>query len=148
MSSDETDLVILGEQIAAVRERVMEREEVRAQAAAWALRAAGTFRGAAEADGMTGTRVAAMRFYSLDFAAFWVHDPETQRKAQVCVIPAGWSVVLAEAIHECRERLATELLARVRKADAPDGTEAAEIVEIVEAWALDHGADTRWEAAG
>jgi hypothetical protein len=140
MSRDETDLAILGEQIAAVRERVMEREEARAQAAAWALRTAGALRDAAEADGMTGTGLHAMQFYGCDFASFWAHDPEAGRRAQVCVIPDGWTPVLTEAIHECREHLASELLARIRKADAPDGTQAAAVVEIVAAWALNHGA--------
>ena len=54
--------------------------------------------------------------------------------------PAGWLRMLTEVIHECRERLAADLLGRLRKTERPDGTwPQAEMTQAVKVWLLDHG---------
>jgi hypothetical protein len=140
MNSDETDMAALADRIAAVRERIERREAEQAAATARAVRTAGQLRDAAEAAGLTWTGLGAARAYGLDLAAFWVGDPADGWRAQVCVIPAGWDAVRIEAIHECRERLAAELLGRLRKTARPDGSwPEEETTRAVRAWMLDHG---------
>ena len=83
--------------------------------------------------------VTSSRHYGLDVASFHA-EADDGWHAEVCVIPAGLSKVLTEAVHDCRERLAGELLGRLRKIARADGTwPEAEMTQVVKAWALDHG---------
>lgn len=139
MSSDELDR----DAIAAVRERVERKLEAERMAAERTLKAARRLRDAAQAAGQATSLDAWMAGYTrLDVAVFAVDDPADGWHADVCVIPAGLAKVTGEAIHECRERLAEELLRKLREAARPDGTwPEAEMTKVVKAWLLDHGAN-------
>jgi hypothetical protein len=124
---------------AAMRERGERRAGARTAAAERALREARRLAAAAETAGLSTWRGAAIAF-GVDTAAFWVDDPETGWHAQVCVIPPGLADVMTGAIHECRERLAGELLGRLAKIARPDGTWPEQaMTEAVKGWLLDHG---------
>jgi hypothetical protein len=127
---------------AAVRERVERKMEAERLAAERTLNAARQIADAVTASGLTVRRgvVSASPRYGSDVAGFWADDPADSWNAEVSVIPGGLSKVLTEAIHECRERLAGELLGRLRKIARADGTwPEAEMTQVVRAWALDHG---------